>query len=433
MRHPGLRWLALLLFVTGTAWISACSWREITRDLQQDFDVFYSAGLSVREGLSPYDNNMDKDLRTWDGNNYTVSGFLFPPLTARLFVPLSTLSYGAAKALWTLCTVLSIALSLALVTRLVWPQGGWAGLAGVLGVAFWYFPTLFQVQNENIDAETFLVLSLGFALAYRHRAAWAHAAFGACLALAVVLKLDTLLMLPGIFLLRWRPAAAGFLLGGCLLAAGSLAVDGAAANQDYFFRHLGRIFHSENQGAADQQLSPQKLAQASPGYPDIQIKDGVSYTIGLQSFLGSASGTGLLASHSHGHRMLVMVLTPLLLWGLVYAAVGAGGGLDPTLAFYLFGLLITLFCAPFTWTQRMFWVLPLLPWLLWRLDRGAGEDRAWLLGCAVCLALIGLPMPVLKGIGFYYCLPTLVLIAALARLAARPRMASPAGAPVGAA
>ncbi|HTB33707.1 MAG TPA: glycosyltransferase family 87 protein [bacterium] len=424
MRLQSLRWLALLLFVSGALWVAAFSVRQIQGDLQQDFDVFYCAGLSVHEGYSPYDNNMDKDFRTWDGNNYTVSGFLFPPLTARLFVPFSFLSYGDAKAAWTWLTVLCIGLALALVTRLVWPQGGWTGLGAVLGVAFWYFPTLFQLHNENIDAQTFLVLAAGFALAYRHRSAWGHAAFGACLALAVVLKLDTLLMLPGVFLLRWRPAIAGFVLGGCLLGAGSLLVDGAAVNQDYFFNHLGRIFQSENRAGADQEISLEKLDQVSPGYPAIQVKDGVNYTIGMQQWLGSASGTGLLASHSHGHRLLVMVLTPLLLWGLAYLAC-AGGGLDPTLAFYLFGLLITLFCAPFTWTQRMFWVLPLLPWLLRGLAAGAGawSGRPALWAGLLCLAVIGLPVPVVRGLGFYYCLPTLVLILLLARLAWRPATA----------
>jgi hypothetical protein len=417
MRLQSLRWLALLLFVSGSLWVTAFSVRQITGGLQRDFDVFYSAGLSVREGYSPYSNNMDKDFRTWDGNNYTVSGFLFPPLAARFFVPLSFLSYGDAKAAWTWLTVLAIGLALALACRQVWPQGGWTGLGAVLGVAFWYFPTLYQIRNENIDAQTFLVLTAGFALAYRYRRAWAHAAFGACLALAVVLKLDTLLMLPGIFLLRWRPALAGFVLGGCLLGAGSLWVDGAAVNQDYFFNHLGRIFHSENRGAQDQEISPAKLAQVSPGYPGIQTKDGVPYTLGPTEWLGSASGTGLLANHSHGHRMLVMVLTPLLLWGLAYGA----DGLDPTLAFYLFGLLITLFCAPFTWALRMFWVLPLLPWALRGLSDGVRAQRWALWGCLLCVAVIGLPVPAVKGLGFYYCLTTLALIGLLARAVWRTR------------
>jgi hypothetical protein len=419
MRLRSLRWLALLLFVSGSAWIAAFSYHQIKDDLQRDFDVFYCAGLSVQKGYSPYDNNMDRDFRTWDGNNFTVSGFLFPPLAARCFVPFSYLGYADAKALWTLVTVLSIALALGLVTRLVWPQGGWTGLGAVLGVAFWYFPTLFQVHSGNIDAETFLVITAGFALAYRYRSAWAHAAFGACLAAAVVLKLDTLLVMPGIFLLRWRPALAGFVLGGCLLGAGSLALDGAAANQDYFCNHLGRIFNTENRGSTDQEISPAKLAQVSPGYPEIRIKDGVDYTIGLRPFLASASGTGVLASHSHGHRLLVMALTPLLLWGLAYAACAAGGGLDPALAFYFFGLLITLFCAPFTWTHRMFWVLPLLPWVLRELGGPAAPwpRRRRLLGCLFCLGMVGLPMPVLKNLGFYYCLPTLVLILLLAGLA----------------
>jgi hypothetical protein len=420
-------WLETFIFLSGLIWISAIAWDRVSHDLQRDFDVFYCAGLSVQEGLSPYDNNMDKDPRSWDGNPYSNSGFLFPPLTARLFVPLSYFSYPVAKALWTALTLACLASALIMLTLLLWPKAGLSGQLFVLGVAFWYFPTLYQVQNENIDSQVFFVVSAGFALAYHYRRAWAQAALGACLAFAVLLKLDTLLFMPGVFMLRWRPVLAGFLAGASLLMAGSLALDGAAANQDYLFHRLGRIFRTENLGSPEQKIDAEKIAKISPGYPGVYLKDGNSYSIGLSRFLGSASGTGVLASHSPGHRLLVMLLTPLLLWALAYGFSRGLGSQDRTLAFFFFGLLITLFCAPFTWVQRMFWVLPILPWLLKNLREGQANGMRWpYLFCALCIGMIGLPIPAAKGMGFYYCLPTLLLILSLLAVFRARETASPA-------
>ena len=60
--------------------------------VQADFSAFYAAGQAARAGLSPYWTAPDHDPALWDGVSlYHTSRFLYPPLAASLFAPLTWL------------------------------------------------------------------------------------------------------------------------------------------------------------------------------------------------------------------------------------------------------------------------------------------------------------------------------------------------------
>lgn len=411
-----LKILMMLYFLSGLIWISGWTCHLVAHGPQGDFFDFYSTGFSVRDGYSPYDNNMAKDIRTWDYSSFANSGFLLPPLTARLFVPFTYFRYARAKLIWTLLIFSCIVASIAAATYVVWLDIFLFPMFAVLGTAFWFYPTVSQIEAANIDGITFFVITMGFFLACRFKENWAHCALGACLAVATFLKLDTLLFMPGIFLTRWRPTLVGFLLGVAVLFGSSLALDGISVNQDYFMHRLGRIFQSEELGSENQSLSSREIQIYSRAWPDsINTIDGVIYDdSGLMDQNSNGSGTREMASRLHISRLLIMIFTPLLLWALTFffARGTSPDFLDPTLTFYYFGILITLFCAPFTWMIRLFWVIALLPWVLKNmLSLSDKRLKFYFTICVICIEMIGIPVPYFYGSGIYYPLFLFLLTA----------------------
>jgi len=364
---------------------------------------------------------MDKDPRSWDGSQFRNSGFLYPPLCAQLFVAFSHLSYLNAKLIWTLAIFLSLILILMMLIPLFWPEGSSERYLLCLGIAFWFFPTLLLLHNGNVDSLNLLLITFGFCLADRWKTSWSYFTFGILIAVACLLKLDCVLLLPGVFGLRWRPLLLGFFLATAALISISLGINGSKLNQDYIFDDSQRIFNSGSFNQASELIPSEKLKQLSPGYPQVYLKEGQSYQVGFKNFLSSASGSRILANYSHGHRILVFLILPLILWGFFYWVMSKRDGLNSLTAFYLFGLLLVPFCGPMTWTQRMVWILPLLPWILGNLVRQKDETtRRNFILCLIPFILIGLPMLALKGMGFYYCVSNLWLILLFLRIQSIP-------------
>jgi hypothetical protein len=78
--------------------------------LQMDLSSFYAAGQAVDAGLSPYVNHVANDPPIWDGvDRYRHSRFLYPPLAARVFQPMSWIGYHTVKFLWMLASLVAVA------------------------------------------------------------------------------------------------------------------------------------------------------------------------------------------------------------------------------------------------------------------------------------------------------------------------------------
>jgi uncharacterized membrane protein len=178
-----LYWQALTLVdLRFVSYLSAC----------YDFGVFYNAAMAIRQGLSPYDG----------------TGYVFPPLTAYLLVPVTYLDFRVLRVLLPLSTFVSLVTSLALLTRFLDPELFRRGrlresllvlLMICLGLGFSY-PFLFLSNRANIDGYVLLLLCAGVVL-MRKDSLWPAPFF----ALAVMGKVyPALIALPLLVFRRWK-------------------------------------------------------------------------------------------------------------------------------------------------------------------------------------------------------------------------------------
>ncbi|MCU0522958.1 MAG: DUF2029 domain-containing protein, partial [Anaerolineae bacterium] len=185
--------------------------------LQMDFAAYYIAGQAVDRGLTPYVNAVDQDPPLWDGvARFTHSRFLYPPLAAYLFIPLSRLPYLAAKSLWTLlglvCTGASLAISAWVIGFRRLTRSAWVGIG--IGVAFFH-PLLTHLERGQIDSLTLVLLVLSIALMLKRGKArrwWPTSSdigAGLLLSVATLLKLHVGLILPFLVVRRrWATTVA---------------------------------------------------------------------------------------------------------------------------------------------------------------------------------------------------------------------------------
>lgn len=174
-----------------------------------DLSVFLHAGRSVARGASPYSPVGSAQL--WSGH-----AFVYPYVTAWLFVPLSALSPATAGLVY---YALSIA-ALVVATRMV--VGHRFGVVPVI-VGITAEPVVRSLQLGTLNA--WLLLGLATAWRYRDRAVPLTAALG----MAITAKLFLLPMVAWLVLTRrYRAAAAtalifvGAIVVGCALADLSL-------------------------------------------------------------------------------------------------------------------------------------------------------------------------------------------------------------------
>jgi hypothetical protein len=194
---------------------------------REDVVAFYVAGKLLSEGHAdwlydvPAVANEEAEVLGRSAGHHGGLPFLNPPFVAGMFYPLSLLPYGVAQAVWLGLSVAALAASLAL----LWPDlrrldRRWAVVFVLAAIAsapvFW---SLLYGQLSTLAL-------LSWVVSYRLLKARREGAAG--LVLAVCLIKPPLAVVPALFLLmtgRWR-ALAGFIVGGAILAAASLALVG---------------------------------------------------------------------------------------------------------------------------------------------------------------------------------------------------------------
>lgn len=175
-----------------------------------DFGVFYNAAMAIRQGLSPYEG----------------TGFVFPPLTGRLIVPLSYLNKQTLIALLPLSTLAALVSGLAILSRAfdarLFRRASLGesllvllGICLILGLSY---PFIFLSNRGNIDGYVLLLLCAGVAL-LRKDSIWPASFFALAVMCKVYPALSALLLLVYV---RWRLALAFriFLLGLAALTVG---------------------------------------------------------------------------------------------------------------------------------------------------------------------------------------------------------------------
>ena len=362
---------------------------------KNDFTSYYVAGIAVREGMPEalyYPEPVGSLLaqasqqHPWidlarsagiENPNY----YLYPPLFALLFAPVTLLPYGAAYVAWLGLGVFFLAASSWLfLSSLDAPLRSTRGMllaAGAILTACLFYPV---ARNLAIGQSSLLLLLLmtGVMVKLRSRTRAGDAWAGVCLAGGILLKLTPALFLPYLALRRrWR--ALGYSMAALvLLMAVSIGAVGLEPHRVYFER-----------------MVPQ-LSGGTAFYPNQSLTGLVARISGedlrLADLLDPAAAAARVA------RWLGLILMGVtLLLAVRRRAASPASPHDPDEDDRGFGLLLLagLAASPISWEHH--YVLALIPaWILMRdlstLPGGESSRTAWLARAAVtgiALALVG--------------------------------------------
>ena len=406
MSGRAIRWLLLLVFAALLVRLGLLVVSFGTTSVQMDFSAYYAAGQSVRYGLSPYVNHVDHDPPIWDGvNRYRHSRFLYPPLAARLLLPFALLPYAAAKYVWMVLALLAAIGAVGIAARLARLPRTPVNLLvlGIVTVAF--FPLLTLLERGQIDSATLLLVLAAAALTTKRRTALAG---GALFAVATMLKLHCVFLVPFLLIRRRFKAAAGFVAGAAALLVVGIAVDGYATVAGYIADELPRIARHGEGGSREMLLSPDRFRQVLAGAgPGRTVMDGREYEPETMQFVLNASLVRTpfgRATWSSVKQLGIQILPSQL--SLIFFAIGIGVILVGSLAwgmpreadgvfeltFCQIALVLVLLCAPATWAMGAVWLLPVAVLVLYH--RGEWSRARYGLPLAICLlglTLAGVP------------------------------------------
>jgi hypothetical protein len=337
--------------------------------LQADFAAYYAAGESVKSGLSPYDNNLTADPPVWDGlARYHHSRFLYPPLVARMMVPLTWVSYAQAKIIWMMMTLAAVLASLIVTVRLPGkplPREGFL-IAGAFTLLF--FPLTVLLERGQIDALTLLPLTAGFSLIATRPDR--EAAGGMLIGLACLIKPHIILVLPFLFLRgKWK-AAGGLAAAGLVLAALSYVMAGGSDELTGYVRNeLPRIGRYGELGTQEMLLPDSLIAAARGGLADDEVPNhGMIYRRSMVDFAPGASFVRLVSGVPK--RLGLDIPLPLISLVLMLGAAGVvwwgqRRHASPHLItvreeflFWQFVVVLLLIFGPLTWMMNLVWLLP---------------------------------------------------------------------------
>jgi hypothetical protein len=356
--------------------------------LKNDFTSYYVAGLAVRHGQpealyypEPVGSLLAQasEQHPWidlarpagiqDPNYY-----LYPPLFAVLFAPMTLLPYKAAYLLWAAMGGAYLAASVALILTTfeggilgVWKRPrGMLAASSVILIACFFYPVArnFAVGQSSL----FLLLLMAAALAaLRRRTRAGDAWAGLCLAAGILLKLTPLILIPWLALRRrWR-ALELTLASAALLVGISIAAVGLEPHVTYVSRML-----------------PQ-LSGGTAFYPNQSITGVAERLFGgafRKADLVDPAGTAPRLARWLGSLLILVTLAQV-------ARMRTGGATDPQTDDRAFGLLLLagLAASPISWEHH--YVLALIP--AWVLVRDAAE-KGWITTQRALLAGTGLAL-----------------------------------------
>jgi Glycosyltransferase family 87 len=204
------------------------------RSNEGDLRVYYDTVARIDQGLDLYQaRESDEPQR--------VTGFIYPPPFAALFLPLTRLPFTWVRFVW--------CLAMGLVALRCWHTAGvliagtrappprWRAPLAVLGALVSLRFVLSDLGHGQVNLLVIGLTLEGLVLAERRREGLA----GACLALAVAIKLTPAVLIAGFGLAgRWRLVGAAAAWGLVWLAAPALVL-GWGTNLDLLARFVGPV------------------------------------------------------------------------------------------------------------------------------------------------------------------------------------------------
>ncbi|MBN2676560.1 MAG: DUF2029 domain-containing protein [Anaerolineaceae bacterium] len=375
-------WLAL-----GAAVVYLLSQAQmLSRDvLQMDFTAFYTAGESLNAGLSPYLNHIAGSPPIWDGTNpFVFSRFQYPPPAAILFQVLALLPFLTAKYAWVILSMIAVLLSVILASRFFPLRATWQWLVVCIVICV-FFPLHTLIERGQIDAITLLLLTLSVYWMVRKKPGEAWLA-GLAIALAILLKVYCVFLLPFLLLRRRWATLAGVICGLVgLLAVSYIHPGGRMMWREYIQDVLPRIsYHHE--GLIQERVDEEYIQQIRGDVgEDATIKDGRVYRLSGFNFSSNASLVRVLLDEffeqdARISRSLLSLLVflalslPFIPWLL---RSGAARTVDrkQEFLFWMLLMVVILLAAPLTWTMNVVWLLPFVVILIsgWRDPGQAGR------------------------------------------------------------
>lgn len=401
----GARNIFLVIAAVGALRLGGELHRFAVESLQADFAAYYTAGESVREGLSPYDNNVDHHPPVWDGIAvYRHSRFLYPPLIAWFFVPLTAVPYAAAKVAWMLISLASVLFAVVMSARGLGVGGSIPGMAFVACGTVLFFPLAVLLERGQIDGIT-LALLAGGALAHSSRRP-RHLLGGTLFACAAFIKPHLFILAPLLLYRRDVRGFAGFGLAMLLLLGVSIAVHGMDPLTRYAVNEAPRIAVMGEEGIETDRTPPSLFRDVNVGVPQgFAIKDGRLYRRSTVEFAPNATLVRLVAAiprQLHVPMSLAVVSALLTIAGLVLYcrrfadSLLATPGTDTAseFIFWLGACIVIMLCGPLTWTMNLVWLLPVTAVLVRMITvRGTEVRAAGILFLVGGLTLAALPEP----------------------------------------
>lgn len=315
----------------------------ILESYQIDFRSFYLAGKSVLQGLDPYLNYVGVRPEFYGPVNSEVSptsGFRYPPLAALVFVPIATLPYQTAKALFSLAMIAILGvLSFHLVRRSGFRAPGEAILFMLVS-----FPVLALTERGQVDSFVLYLTALSYWLGLSSRRT-AVASF--LLAFAGIFKLFPLVVL--IFYgveRRWR-FISFTVLWGILLFVLPYAYFGGEVYGHFWSRTFPDYF-----GPITTDLPLELHGQGVVLNKIVQSKDAIDLLV-THDFVNGFMNP-LLSSSTVGSVISGLILTGLLLIAIHRC--------PKDFQFYAFLNVINLY-NPVAWIMGLVWYIPLFLYL----------------------------------------------------------------------
>ncbi len=361
--------LLSLLFLLTTFRLLSSAIRFGFETLQVDFSAYYTAGESLRAGLSPYKNNIHHDPPIWDGvDRYKYSRFLYPPLAASFFHLFSFLPYLRAKFLWEFVTLACVVASLILTARL-FPLHSMNQILLVGIIVGLYQPLLIHLERGQIDTLTLLLLTSALWLIAKKENRKDILA-GVFISAAVLFKLYSLFLLPFIILRKRWKILHGFVVGAVAMLVLTIIAQGGWDHLiDYGYNHLPRIMNfgdiAGSNTLVDKKIIQSILANTPPDYDT--IKDGRGYLLGSLDFNANATLIDPVYRRLESKGIYSTVANLSLLSFMVFCIGFWWYGkriFKPPIAppdefiYWQVPLLIILLVSPLTWVMNTVWLLP---------------------------------------------------------------------------
>lgn len=372
-RHPILSAINLLLIIVFIFSAIQFGWlvfKFVGGILQIDFSIYYTAAQSLNAGLSPYINNINNKPPIWDGVDvFQHSIFLYPPLAANLFQPLTLLPYRFAKLFWTGGSFLLVVLCLIIVLKSFAPPGLSQLLIIGIAVAL-YFPLQIELERGQIDAVIlFLLICSEFLLLKKDIKK--QFLSGILLSISTLLKLHCVYMLPFlVFRKRWN-VIIGYALGGlALIASGLFLPGGRAMTLDYVDNVLPRVSKYGFNGTLEMMIDPRIIQKVRRNVPvEYTIKDGRVYLPSyFKNFEANATGVRPILDYLQNRGwdinqtlvsllVFAFILALIFLWYKLFLnKIEINDGNE--FIWWQVVFCVILLSSPLTWAMNVVWLLP---------------------------------------------------------------------------